>query len=454
MERARLDYLKSWLTATDRKPLVIRGARQVGKTWLVRHFAKISGKQLIEINFEKQPSLVSLFASNDPKHILLNLSTVSNIGDSENCILFLDEIQTAPALLSKLRWFAEDFPQLAVIAAGSLLEFTLSEHSFSMPVGRINYMHMEQFSFEEFLIASGKKSLYDYLAQYHLNIAIPSVIHDQLLALFREYILVGGLPAVVSSWVTERSLRKVNQIQHDLLSTYRDDFPKYKGRIAIERLDELIMNIPKMIGQKFVYSRINALVQSATVKQALNLLEKARICHRVLSCSANGIPLAAEVNDKYFKEILIDIGLCNAILGLNLSQINAANEINFINNGGVAEQVVGQILRTLYPPYIEPALYYWHREVPGSHAEIDYVIQHGNRVIPIEVKAGATGSLKSLHFFMGLRKFTTALRINSDLPSVTSVNMKDAVGNPVKYQLISLPFYLTGQINRLLELIF
>src|SRR5579862_2191446 len=184
MERALLNYLSTWLISTDRKPLVIRGARQVGKTWLVRHFAKMSKRQLIELNFEKQPSLASLFTANDPRQILLNLSAViGHTINPETCLLFLDEIQTAPQLLSKLRWFAEDLPSLPVIAAGSLLELVLAEHLFSMPVGRINYAHLEPLSFEEFLLANEKKSLYHYLTQYDLNNEIAAAIHEQLITL-------------------------------------------------------------------------------------------------------------------------------------------------------------------------------------------------------------------------------------------------------------------------------
>jgi len=452
MERSALNYLQNWLTARDRKPLVVRGARQVGKTWLIRHFAEKCGKQLIEFNFEKQPSHASLFEPNDPQQILLNLSAVFNQKiDPESCLLFLDEIQAVPELLSKLRWFAEDCSQLPVIVAGSLLEFVLVQHSFSMPVGRISYMHLEPLSFEEFLWASHKKMLYDYLIAYDLNINIPIAIHEQLISLFKEYILIGGLPAAVVSWAAERSLSKVNQIHYDLLATYRDDFAKYSGRIAIERLEETVMAVPKMLGQKFVYSRVNASIHADIIKQTVALLAKARICHRVYSSSANGVPLAAEIKEKYFKEIFLDTGLCCAALGLNLNQINAADEIIMINNGGIAEQIAGQLLRTIDPLYIEPALYCWHRDEPGSNAEIDYVIQHGSKVIPIEVKAGSTGSLKSLHLFMERKKSSVAVRIHSNLPSKTEVGVKSCLGNSVEYLLISIPFYLTGQIHRLLE---
>lgn len=451
VKRVLFDYLETWLGTNDRKPLIIRGARQVGKTWLVRHFAKMAGKHLVEVNFEKQPESANFFTSNDPEKILLSLgASIDEKIIPEDCLLFLDEIQVVPEILAKLRWFAEDMPQLPVIAAGSLLDFVLAEHSFSMPVGRVSYAHLEPLSFEEFLLASKKPILRDYMASYHLSADMPLALHKQLMNLFKEYMLVGGMPAVVKSWIEERSLQRVSQIQHDLLAAYRDDYSKYKGRIAIERLDEVMAAVPKMLGGKFVYSQVNVGVQAGTIKQALNLLGKARIATRVSGCSANGVPLAAETREKFFKMILLDVGLCSASLELNLTQFDQANEVITINNGGLAEQVVGQLLRTINPPYIEPSLYYWVRAEKKSNAEIDYVIQHGNQVVPIEVKAGATGALKSLHLFMELKGLALAVRINSDIPSQTEVKVKNGLGENVQYRLISIPFYMVGQIHRLI----
>lgn len=390
MKRKYLKDLQIWIESSQCKPLVIRGARQVGKTWLVRQFAELQGLQLIELNFEKKPEFSSFFESNDPKQILLNLEAALHAKfDPARCLLFLDEIQTVPELLAKLRWFAEDMPELAVIAAGSLLEFVLEKHTFSMPVGRINYMHIEPLSFEEFLLASNKESLLDFLRAFEWGTKIPLAIHQQLMALFKEYIIVGGMPAAVDSWIKERSLAEVNQIQHDLVATYRDDFGKYNGRIDEKRLDEVLAAVPKLLGKKFVYNEVNARAQSRTVKQALDLLCKAKVCHQVTSCHANGLPLGAEVDEKFIKAIFLDVGLCGAALGLTLNQVTSIEEIALINKGAIAEQVAGQLLRTLGPAYIEPKLYYWLRHEKGSSAEVDYIIQHEMDVIPVEVKAEA-----------------------------------------------------------------
>lgn len=451
MYRHALKYLKDqWINNSDRKPLVIRGARQVGKTWLVHEFAKIAGKTLIEINFEATPNIATLFESNDPHEILLQLSVRNRRPiDTTTSLLFLDEIQAAPEILAKLRWFAEGLPELPVIAAGSLLEFVLSQHSFSMPVGRIDYLHLEPLSFEEFLLAQDEQTAYDYLQQVNFSQKIPLALHGQLLSQFKKYLFVGGLPAAVLNWAEKKDWSTINRLHQNLLTTYRDDFSKYHGRLEVARLDETVLTVSKMLGKKFIYSHVNSLAQSSTIKNALELLHKARICHPVRCVHANGVPIAAEIKKKYFKEIFLDVGLCNTMLGVDLDEMLNTDELTLIHSGGLAEQVAGQLLRTIFPFYISPELFYWAREEKNANAEIDYIIQHRNKIIPIEVKAGSTGSLKSLHYFMGLKKLPLAVRINSDVPSETTLSVKHESKN-IQYKLLSLPLYLIGQIPRLL----
>lgn len=452
MERARLQDLKNWLKSPDRKPLVIRGARQVGKTWLVRQLASLANLELIEFNFEDRKQDASLFRTNDPHLTLQEIGAARNITiHPANSLLFLDEIQSAPEILAKLRWFAEKMPELAVIATGSLLDFVLDTHTFSMPVGRIGYLYLEPLSFEEFLLAKKNNGLLDYIQKYLIQEAVPETIHEQLMTLYKEYLIIGGLPAVVANWVKTQSLLEVSRIQHDLITSYRDDFGKYHGRFAIERLEDVMISVPKQLAQKFTYQQANTDVHSSQLKTALGLLNKARICHPVISSHANGVPLAAETNEKFFKEIFIDVGLCSAQLGLTLNAVQAAHEISMINRGGIAEQSAGQILRTIFPYYVDPSLYCWMRATAGSTAEIDYVLEHQNHVVPIEIKAGTTGSLKSLHYFMGQKKFHFAVRVNSDYPSIGNIDIKNTQGIAVNYQLLSLPFYLLGQLHRLLS---
>ncbi|MBS0655303.1 MAG: ATP-binding protein [Verrucomicrobia bacterium] len=452
MQRTALGYLKKWLASSDRKPLVLRGARQVGKTWLVRQLAHETGKKLIEINLEKHPKLASSFASNEPATILKQLRFDLEIAiDPSNCLLFIDEIQAAPHLFPKLRWFAEDMPELAVIAAGSLLEFVLGHHEFSMPVGRISYMYIEPLSFVEFLLAHKREELVAQIKEFTWQEQISAFTHEKLMALFKEYIIVGGMPAVVHSWSTKQDISDVSRLHNDILHTYRDDFGKYSSKTPQERLQEVLTAVPLHLGEKFVCSNVNADVRAEVVKEALELLAKARVCHKIMASSSNGVPLGAELLKAYIKVILLDVGLSSSDLGLKLSELASIQEIDLINKGGIAEQVTGQLLRTIGPFYQEPALYYWINPEKSSSAEIDYVIQHGSRVVPIEVKAGASGKLKSLHRFMHLKNLPLAVRINSAPPSKYTVDLKDTQGNPLHYELRSLPFYLIGELDRLLQ---
>lgn len=453
MKRTAFNFLERWLVSLQRKPLIIRGARQVGKTWLVRHLADVKQKRLIELNFEKNPEYKNYFASNDPKIILRYLETALQcVIIPEECLLFLDEIQIAPELISKLRWFAETLPELPVIAAGSLLEFTLSNYPYSMPVGRIEYLHIEPLTFEEFLLAVNQIQWVEFLNTVSLKdlIETPRFLHDQLMSLFKDYIFVGGLPAAVASWIESGSLEKVGQIHYNLLMTYRDDFSKYKGKLDISRLEDILMAIPRLLGKKFMYSHVNRDVNAASLKQALELLSKAKLCTPIYATSGNGIPIGSEKKENYFKVILLDVGLTSSLLGLRLHQFLNTSDILIINNGAIAEQITGQILRTLDPPYMEPSLYYWIREEKKSSAEIDYLIQSQMKIIPIEVKAGSSGHLKSLHVFMALKKYNIAYRINSEPASITPIDVYTQIGDTANYQLISLPFYALQQINRFL----
>ncbi len=452
MQRTGISFLQNWLHSSKRLPLIIRGARQVGKTWLVREFAASQNKRLIEVNLEDIPEVLPAFSSNDPQVILQKLSSAfeTTIDPSES-LLFIDEIQEAPEVFSKLRWFAEKMPELPVIAAGSLLEFVLGKAQISMPVGRINYMYLEPLSFEEFLLAHGRDNLVAQMKEFTFKSGILELTHQKLISLFKEYLIVGGMPAAVDIWSSSRSFEALSQKHRDILRSYRDDFGKYGGRIPSARFNEIVDTVPKDLGRKFVYSSVSRKVSIPIIKETLALLCQARVCHKVSGVAANGIPLAAEPLNHYLKVILLDVGLSSAELGLSLSELDTMEELDLINKGGIAEQAVGQLLRTTFPFYQEPALYYWVSTDKGASAEIDYVIQHGSKVMPVEVKAGSSGSLKSLHHFMHLKKLSRAVRINSGLPLLSDINVQDTQGNPVKYKLLSIPLYLTGELHRLLQ---
>lgn len=312
-------------------------------------------------------------------------------------------------------------------------------------------MYLEPLSFEEFLIASGQVKLQESLENFKLEQSIPDAIHDKFTSLLKEYLIIGGMPAAVKSWLDDPNFSSVHQIHLDLLATYRDDFAKYSGRLGTDKLEDILNSIPLQLGQKFVFSQANSDISTPPLKQALELLTKARIAHKIISTAANGLPLAAELNKKYFKVILLDCGLCTTALGLSLHQLKSTKDLILINNGAIAEQFVGQSLRTVCPAYEDPSLYYWLRDKRGTEAELDYIIAHENQVVPIEVKAGKSGSLKSLHKFIHKKKRNIAIRFNSDKPSIGPVSVKTTSGESVNYTLLSLPLYMIGQTHRLLQ---
>src|SRR3990167_8040417 len=258
MKRYLIDKLKDWIVSPSRKPAVLRGARQVGKTWIVRELAKQTGKQLIELNFEKRRSLATHFESNDPSTILLNLESALNQSiHPADSILFLDEIQAAPDLLAKLRWFYEDMPELAVMTAGSLLDFVLEDHTFSMPVGRIQYFFVEPLGFEEFLLAKNEIHLLSAIKKVSIEKSLNVALHDKANQLFKEFVTVGGMPEAVATWINTSSLAALAEVHNNLINTYQDDFRKYAGKLSINHLEEVLHSVPKLLTKKFVYSHVD-----------------------------------------------------------------------------------------------------------------------------------------------------------------------------------------------------
>jgi predicted AAA+ superfamily ATPase len=447
-----MNDLERWLRSPDRKPLVLRGARQVRKTWVVRELAKRTGKDLLEINFERDPRDSSLFSQKDPAEIVRQLE--ARLGRRiapETSLLFLDEIQAAPHAFANLRWFAEDMPQLPVITAGSLLDFVLADHSFSMPVGRIGYLYMDAMTFEEFLAATGNEELVRFIAEFVPGQTLSDSLHSHLLSFYREFVFVGGMPAAVASWTRDKSPVACAEVHHNLLAAYRDDFHKYKGRIPVERLSKVFDAVPRELGRKFVYSRVSREESTASLKHALDLLVRARVCTCIKASHGTGIPLGGDLCQTMRKVIHMDVGLVTASLGLSPAAVQSVNQIAMVNNGAIFEQSIGQALRCSLPRFMEPELFYWIREKRGSEAEVDYLVQCGTRIVPIEVKAGKTGALKSLHLFMSLRGLPLAVRFNCDLPSITPVDVRTTSGQPARYTLLSLPFYLSGQLRRLVD---
>ncbi len=450
MYRFALDYLKEWKDKKPRKPIVIRGARQVGKSFLVEMFAKEGFENFVKIDFEKMRDIAPLFESKSPKTILPLLEAKCNAGIRPGkTLLFLDEIQAAPDVFAALRYFYEEMPALHVIAAGSLLEFILAEHEFSMPVGRIEYLHLGPMQFEEFLMAVQREKLREVLCHYKIGETIHSSIHGDLLRLVKQYLVIGGMPEAVSVFSKTNSFRECEAIQQSILSTYRDDFNKYSKRANPRRLEKVFNKVPQMVGDKFKYSQVDHEEKSRDLGMSLHMLSLARVATPVYHSSANGVPLRAERDESKFKVLFLDVGLLCRSCGLGISEFERTPDVMMINAGAVCEQFIGQHLLYARPFYDESEIFYWVREKKTSNAEVDYLISIGPNIIPVEVKSGKSGTLKSLQVFLCEKRRDFGLRFNSDLPSLVNTATSLPGGNNRPFKLLSLPLYLVGQTKRL-----
>ncbi len=455
MQRQQLQFLQKWIKKKNKKPLVIRGARQVGKSTLVELFAKQQQKTLLNINLERYPELSSVFTSKDPEQIIQQIEFLPEISRvNNNSLLFFDEIQSIPEAIPVLRYFYEDKPNLPVISAGSLLEFVLTDHSFSMPVGRIQYLHMGPMTFSEFLGALGENKLQQTIKRYHLGQEIGSVAHQRLLQLLRSYYFVGGMPEAVAVFADTQSYRDVSDVHQSIIETYREDFPKYSGSRNLNRIVNVFNFVARNIGVKVKYSNISSHDQSTSIKKDLELLCMARVISKVIHSHSSGLPLQADIEEKVYKLLFLDIGLMNAICGLNWRTLSQLDDRKLINEGAIAEQFVGQHLQALLNDSANRELNYWLREGRSSNAELDFVIALSGQIIPVEVKSGATGSLKSLHQFMGEKQVPVAVRFDTSLPSeskITATIQRKKQREKITYPLLSLPLYLVERLDVIVD---
>ena len=453
LNRTEIKYLHDWSLQNPHKPVVIRGARQVGKSTLVREFARSARFSLVELNFERNPELREAFAFRDPSRILATVAllTGQTVGAGTS-LLFLDEIQSAPEALSALRYFHEELPELHVVAAGSLMEFALADTRFSMPVGRVEYLHLGPMEFEDFMGAMGQPELASHLQEFSLSDldehAIPRPLHDKYLDLLRQYCVVGGLPEAVSAYVQTRDFARVSRVQQSVVATYRDDFNKYSHGSRQGRIQMVFDRLPAMVGRKFKYAQVSRDHRAAELADALRHLCMARVASRVRHTAANGLPLAAEADERRFKCLCMDVGLMCAALHLNVLDLGK-QDLTLVNQGAVAEQFIGQHLLYGGARYEAPELHYWAREARNAAAEVDYLVAPAREIVPVEIKAGTTGSLRSLHQFLKEKRRDFAIRFNADVPSL----LRDSKGLPdgtrIDYRLLSLPLYMVGQAPRL-----
>lgn len=413
MKRTIDGELSSWKHNKNRKVLLLRGARQVGKTYSIRELGK-DFKNFLEVNFEETPDIKNFFKNSlNPYELCEKLSIFfkTSIKPGET-LLFLDEIQACPEALKSLRFFYEKMPGLHVAAAGSLLEFALEEIP-SFGVGRINSLFMYPLTFSEYLIAAGDEGLENLILKSSLRNPVDPVIHEKILDKWKIFQLIGGMPWVVRTYLEEKDIMLCQEVLDNILTTIKDDFAKYKKRFPVIRLEEVFDSIVYQTGNKFKYSNISP-GNSQVYKDALDLLVKAGLAYKVYHTAARGIPLGAQLDDKKFKVLIWDTGIYQRVLGLDLSAYAISDFSQLINRGNMVELFVGLELIAHGSPRLHPNIHYWHREAKSSNAEVDYVIAPKGKVVPIEVKSGTRGQMQSMHIFLSERNLDQGIRISSE----------------------------------------
>lgn len=449
-------HLMAWAQSAKHKPLLLRGARQIGKSTAVKHLAE-QFEGYVEINFEKQPVYKSLFEKDlDVNRIvpLISAMTKKPIVAGKT-LLFLDEIQDCPEAIMSLRYFWEDMPELHVIAAGSLLEFALDELP-TFGVGRIHSMYMYPMTFDEFLMANGEHLLLEMRNRATAESPLDDIIHTQLVDYVRTYMLVGGMPESVAKWVETHDYMQCQEIQDDILTGYEDDFPKYRKKVDPVLLRQTMRTVAVLATKKFVYAQVPGDYRSAEVKSALDLLMKAGIIIPVTHSKANGLPLEDESDKKTRKMLFFDTGLMLRLLDMTMgditeitTQILTATAADLVNKGAMAEMLGGLEYLRYLSPNIRHEQYYWAREERNSLAEVDYLLTLQSKIVPMEVKAGVQGGMKSLWKFMHDKNLSQAVRCSlENFGSFDFINEKET--KAVRHVTIC-PLYAISQLQRLVN---
>lgn len=415
MKRLVLEDLREWRDSEDHKVLLVRGARQVGKTYSIRKFGQ-EFDNYVEVNLEKDKDVHMFFDGNlNPDTICENLSAYYGKPIVEGkTLLFFDEVQSCERAMVALRYFYEDKQGLHVVAAGSLLEFALEDIS-SWGVGRVHSLFMYPLSFDEFLLANGEDNLFKLKRSAFPENPLAEPFHNRLLEYLKKFMIVGGMPEAVRKYISRKTnMRAVQKVLSDITLSYYDDFAKYKKRSPLLRLREVMDSVVKQAGGKYIYSKAGELSNPNQAKEALELLELAGLVHRVYHSSGQGVPLGAEVNYKMFKALLIDTGLFQKKSGLKLGEYLLAENVDMLNKGSIAENFVGMELIKYSDYYDKAQLYYWHREKRGSSAEVDFLLEYEGAIVPLEVKSGRSGRMQSMHKFLEERNSKRGIRISME----------------------------------------
>lgn len=433
-KRKIYQQLLDWKNSGRRKPLVLRGARQVGKSTVVREFAR-EYNAFIELNLERKQDL-SLFELDDVKTILEAILVRENISiNEESLLLFIDEIQESPKAIQLLRFFYEDFPSLHVICAGSLLEHVVKDIS-SFPVGRIQQLVLHPFDFEEFLWARGKENIVGLLEE----IPIKEHYHEIIQSLFHEYVVIGGMPEVIKTFVETNTYTELGAVYQEIWQTYKDDVEKYGRNNTEKKVLRHIMETAAHEKDRISMAGFgNSSYKSREVGEALLSLDKSRLIQLVYPTISTQPPQDIDFTRKPRLQFL-DTGLLNNVLGIQ-AQMIGLNDLSDFYRGRIMQHVVFQQLQSQFTS-IGSNLHFWVREKVNTSSEVDLIYPHEQYLIPVEVKSGAQGRLRSLHQFMDRTNHSYAVRLLSNKLSVEKVTTPE--GKP--YTLLNMPYYLATRI--------
>ena len=438
-KRKLLLELEKWRQNIPRKPLVIRGARQVGKTTLVNQFAA-QYEQYIYLNLELSEDKEPFENFTSIENLINTLFFLKNktLAKKSTTLLFIDEIQEVPKALNILRYFYELAPEISVIAAGSMLE-TLFDKNISFPIGRVEYKVIRPVSFPEFLSAIGENAALEQLTQ----VPVAAFAQSKLLSLFHTYALIGGMPEIVQHYATHKDLVALGPIYDSLISGYMDDVEKYaKSNAQILHIRHCIQNSFAQAGKRIKFEGFgNSAYKSREMGESLRTLQKALLIQLVYPCTSASLPMVPDIKKSPRLQIL-DTGLLNYFVGIQ-KEIIGTNDLNSIYQGTLIEHLIGQELLAFQYNALS-ALHFWVREKKESTAEVDYLFQYDGLIIPIEVKSGKEGTLKSLHSYMDIATHNFAIRFYAG-----ALNISDAITqNGKQYKILNLPYYLGSQIEQ------
>lgn len=420
MKRVALQKLLAWKEQPNRKPLILRGARQTGKTWLMREFGKQAFAETLYVNFENEPRFKSLFQQDyDTKRIISTLQIYLGAKiDPENTLIIFDEIQAVEGGVTSLKYFCEDAPQYAIVAAGSLLGISLHQNR-SFPVGKVSFLDLQPLSFTEFLMACGKEALADAMNAQQWDILQP--FHEELLGLLRTYLYVGGMPEVVQKWIDTHDYFEVRTVQHAILRSYQADFSKHAPNEQIPRLEMVWDSLPAQLSKenkKFVYGVIRQGARAKDFELAIMWLADCGLILKSHRVSAPRMPLKAYQDMQVFKLFMVDVGLLSASSGLDAKTLIDGNAIFTEFKGALTEQFVMQELATLPMDYVG----YWTNE--RSTSEVDFLVQCHGEVIPMEVKSGENLRSRSFTLFCQTHQPRLAIK-TSTLPYRADETMRN-----------------------------